>query len=50
MTNRLSFELEKATTGHVCYVAMAARLTNFLKGFSNPVDTFSSNIESLWKR
>jgi len=48
MTKCLSFELENKR--HACYLAMAAWLSNFCHGFSNPLDTFSSKMESLCKR
>jgi len=42
MTHRSFFKFE-----HTCYFAMASRRTNLCKGFSNPLDTFSSNMDSL---
>jgi len=47
-TSHSSFELENK--GHARYFAVAAWLSNFCRGFSNSLGTFSSKIKSLQKR
>jgi len=48
MTKSSSFELENI--GQACHFAFGGCLSNFCKGFRNPLSTFSSKRKSLRKQ